>query len=446
MTHSAHLIPSRLKLVVVSDVHLNDHDYDTDEFTENPRRKIFREFLTRLNHEAKSNHQETTLLLNGDVFDITGSWFSSVLPWEHTDEVVEPVLCQTIERIINNNQSIIHELHAFLRHKHNHLHFVIGNHDGMLAHSAAAQQQIKQRICLDDSGILVESLAEKIHFSHSFELLELGFYAEHGHRFDPFNSIPSAFQATQRHAFGDYINILLINRFVEMVSQKLDQAGYSSELIESVRQELRDIEYLRPLSLVPLWVQTIANHYQSHPETMQKLFTGRWHETADSIIRSVLAEILDANTTRPLLEQLHFPRQFMTTLLNWFVHLPAALPIVTFAITSLVKRTHSNKYQLNTARKLVAEKGYRFIAFGHTHHPAVIPMNESAYYFNTGSWKPVMNLYKPDGSKQNELDYLTPNVQFNKIGNSGILVLEKDRQEPNSVTRFYLQTVQSSFL
>ena len=39
----------RLKAFVVSDVHLNNHPYNRQEDLDNPRRRNFRLFLTRLN-------------------------------------------------------------------------------------------------------------------------------------------------------------------------------------------------------------------------------------------------------------------------------------------------------------------------------------------------------------------------------------------------------------
>jgi hypothetical protein len=68
----------------------------------------------------------------------------------------------------------------------------------------------------------------------------------------------------------------------------------------------------------------------------------------------------------------------------------------------------------------------------------VQPLSENAYYFNTGSWKPVINLFKYSKEDLVELEYLNPEVQFNKVERSGILRLEKVNPKSKTPAEFSL--------
>lgn len=422
-----------MKTYIVSDVHLNDHPYDRDKFTENPRRRHFREFLTRLNqtHQPQEVRQchKIILVLNGDIVDFTGSWFGPVLPWDKDQAAVESVLIETLLRIMSNNQAIIQELQNFLSLEHAEIQYVIGNHDGMFQYFEHAQSVFKNYIAQNDPEKF-----NRIHFSTVYTHQDLSLYVEHGHRFDRFNDhCPK-----QPYPFGDYINILLINRFVEKVVTELNNQAYSAEVIAELRDKLHEIEYLRPLSLIPLWIRSTADQYQHHPENAGK------PESIDSILLSVAAEIVDANATRPLVDKLNLPRKFMAGLLNWWIHLPGSLPIVSFLVSHIFRKGHSNQNQYKMALACHTQQGYNFIAYGHTHVPGVSPLSSTAYFFNTGTWKPVINLFKhPDIVEEAHLEYLTPNVRFNKIDNSGILLIEKDFSDPALPPRFSLETIRS---
>jgi UDP-2,3-diacylglucosamine pyrophosphatase LpxH len=418
----------QLKAYVVSDVHLNDHPYDNGEVDENPRRKHFREFLTKLRLSHNDETEQLMVILNGDIMDITGSWFGPLMPWDEDTHQVETTLLETLNRILDNNRSICDELTRLLAFNNVQIFYIIGNHDGMLNLFPRAKNLILERIGPDQKS------HNQILFMNSLESPELGLYVEHGQRFDPFNHT----DAKNRFCLGDYINILLINGFKERVINSLYSNGYSEDVINMLREQLHDIEYLRPLTLVPLWIRTTADQYKHHPENKGK------KESIDSIIISVTAEIFDANTTRPLIEKLNLPRKFMSSLLHWFIHLPGTLPIVTFLIGIIYRRTHNNRYQYSRAQRLHKYRGYRFIAFGHTHGPSVMSLSQDAYYFNTGSWKPVIYLFKHLEFDQTNLEALNPFVKFNKIEHSGILSIEKDLTDPASVPVFSLQTTQSN--
>ncbi|MBX2860522.1 MAG: metallophosphoesterase, partial [Vampirovibrio sp.] len=417
-----------LKAYLVSDVHLNDHPFDHEMFHENPRRRHFRDFLSQLRQDMADPSVQIRLILNGDIIDITGSWFEPFMPWEVEDAKTEEALRELLKRILENNAAIFDEMRQVLATPQGQVNYVIGNHDHMLQLFPAMQDYLREQLCPEHP--------ERLTFCDELIVPELGLYVAHGHNFDPFNRANDHI----KHPLGDYINMLLINRFVEKVVNSLADYGYSSLVIQELRLQLHDIEYLRPLSLIPLWIESVASRYRKHIENKGK------EKPINEIILSVVAEVLDKNTTRPLLEKLNFPREFMTSLVHWWVHLPGSLPIVSFLVSFIARRSHSNKHQLEQAKKLHKEWGYKFIAFGHTHAPSVTPLSESGYYFNTGSWKPVINLFKQLPLEQSNLEYLTPKVQFNKLEYSGVLGFETALDNPSARPRFWLQTIQSGLV
>ncbi len=424
---------SNLKVYIVSDVHLNNDPYDKHSNKENPERKNFQKFLTELNTSFSSDDQ-VILILNGDIFDITGSWYNSVLPWDDDKEKVENILKDLVLEIIENNQLIINELCQLLKHQSSKIVYVIGNHDSLLGEYSGVQELIRDKLL---HGIPQELKIDKqISFVKSFEHPDLGLYVEHGHRFDPFNTSNNVHEP----ALGDVINILIVNRFIKLTVDSLKSHGYSSELISNIKYHLYDIEYLRPLSLLPFWVESIANIFCNHHESKTKL------KSIEVIFRGVILEIYkEPWVTKYLSKKLQLPRFFLKLLINLTVQFPPILPALSFVVSKLLRRTHSNNFQNEIAKSMHEEKGYHMIAFGHTHIPIVTALSPEGYYFNTGSWTPVINLFKYSENKLSHIEYLTAKAEFKKVERSGILKIEKDLSLPNSKPRFSLETMQSGF-
>jgi UDP-2,3-diacylglucosamine pyrophosphatase LpxH len=415
----------RLKAYVVSDVHLNNHPYDPAE-PENPRRKNFRVFLTQVNETLRPT-DKVQLVLNGDILDITGSWFEDVMPWDRDDEEVGHILASLLVSIMENNLATFDEFRRLLRHPNAEIIYIYGNHDGLLQRFPASHEVIRNFLSPHPSE------QARVHFVEFFASEALDLYVAHGHLLDPFNHTDSRTQP----ALGDVVNLLIVNRFVERVLERMKAQGYSESLIRKLHHSLHDIEYLRPLSLVPVWIQNTAHQYHSHPENIGK------GKAIDAIMIESVSEILrDPQMVRLMTRRLRFPKGVWELLVSVTLRIPAILPMISFVASKVVRRGHSNKYQYKAAQRLHNEQGYRLIAFGHTHVPGVLPLSQSAYYFNTGSWKPVINLFKYSKDPV-ELEYLNPDVQFNKVERCGILRIEKTDFSGQTPAEFALQTIQS---
>lgn len=439
-------LPQELMAYIVSDVHLNNHIYDPKKNAENPFRKHFRQFLTKLNDRHNDNGQKLQLILNGDILDIICSWFESVKPWDKNEKQVESALIKVIDQVVDNNADIFDELKRMLDFKNTEIDYVIGNHDNMFAFFPKAQEHLKQRITSD------KAKQDRIHFTSVLKSTDLDLYATHGHQFDSL----SQYDDINRHPFGEYVNILLINSLVGRTTQKLAANGYSPQLVHTVHQQLQDIEYLRPIPLIPLWIQSVAEQYECHPENKGK------KEPIDQIIRSTLQEVFNPKEIQELLDQAKGPAFLFKTMLKLSVRYPKLFSH--FATVGL-KLNHNNphKKQLKGAYEIHRREGYHHIVMGHTHEAEIIPLSAKAYYFNTGSWRPLIQLFKPHHDMKHpaltdlkpstlkeaglkELKELKkPTVCFNKIEHSGVLLFRKDLTKPESKTNFSLKTVETDF-
>lgn len=418
----------RLKAYVVSDVHLNNHPYDQNHETENPRRRNFRLFLNQIN-DAVQPQDKILLILNGDILDITGSWFEDVMPWDADEAQVKAILNRLVVEIMENNLATFDEIRRLLRHPLTEIVYIYGNHDGLLQKFPESNEIIRQFLSPQAGE------QSRVRFMESYASEELDLYIEHGHRLDPFNRAEHA--TIQDPPLGDVINILVVNRFVERAIDRFRNNGYPEDFIRRMHNRLHDIEYLRPLSLVPVWIQTIANQFQNHPENV-----GKQESIKTILIETVKETFHDKLMIRFMRKHLRLPLPMLLLIIKSMLGIPSILPMISFITSKVVRKGHNNKYQYRAAQRIHNEKGYRLIAFGHTHIPGVLPLSKNAYYFNTGSWKPVINLFKYSKDPV-ELEYLNPDVQFNKVERCGILRIEKTDIGGRTPAEFALQTIQS---
>lgn len=423
--HEARPAYDRLKAYVISDVHLNNHPYDRETDPENPRRRNFRMFLTQVNDTLRPT-DKVQLILNGDILDITGSWFEEIMPWDPDPEAIEKIVCELVLQIVENNQAAFDEIRRLLQHPLSEVIYIYGNHDGLLQKYPKSRQALREALTQNPAE------QERFRFAEHFESRELELYVTHGHLLDPFN-----YSFIFDPPMGDVINLLIINRFLDWAVDRLKENGYSEEFTNKVHARLHDLEYLRPLSLIPVWVDSLANEFMNDPENRGK------PKSVKTILIETISEILhEPKMTKLAVERLHMPKAFLSLLVKAMLSIPSILPVISFITSKLVSRSHSNKPQYQAAKKIHREKGYRLIAFGHTHIPTVQPLSQNAYYFNTGSWKPVINLFKQPLDPV-ELEYLNPDVQFNKVERCGILRIEKKDLTGRIPAEFALQTIQS---
>jgi UDP-2,3-diacylglucosamine pyrophosphatase LpxH len=425
--------PQRLLAYVVSDVHMNNHVYDaSDGDGENPARRDFRRFLADLEAEVQPTDR-LLLILNGDIFDLLGSWTGAVQPWDSEPAAVEAALLRVMREIIANNRHIMDAIGQLIRRPQVELIYVIGNHDHLLGAFPSAQELLRDALARDALSE-VEETRGRIQFTGWYESVELGLYVEHGHRFDPFNH--EAYQ--NRPPLGDMIVVLIVNRFAALAAEKLRTNGYSEDLVMEVQSRLQDAEYLRPISLGPYWLQALAGGYREHPENRGKAVS------IPQIIGLVVAEtLLEPEMRRLMAQRFHVPQALLGAALNLLLQHPALLPWLSVMVSGVLRKTESNRFQYQMAQAIRKQSGFHLITFGHTHIPSLIPLSERDFYFNTGCWKPIINLFRPQKSEPDMLEVLLPpTAPFNRIERSGVFRVERDYAHPARPNHFSLMTIQ----
>ena len=415
-----------LKAYIVSDVHLNSHRYGHDALHHQRfGQGNFLSFLRSLTDEMRPE-EHVILVLNGDILDLNESWFAPLVPWDADVAQVEALVLSVLQTIVTNNEAVFHALHHFVMQPNVELVYVFGNHDALLERFPSAQQFLRE--------VLLKGVPEaegRLRFCAVFEHEALSLHVEHGHRLDAYN------QEAGWHdpSLGDVVNVLVVNGFEQRVAAKMQQQGYTDSDVQAVWLHLADIGFLRPLTLFPLWLEMMPTHNMTLDATQ--------HEALKQLIREALYDILqERSTVQYFVEKLHVPAWALKLLAKASLSLPVILPALSYGISKLVHRASSNARQYEAAQKLSA-KGYRLIVFGHTHAPAVESLEQGGYYFNTGSWLPIIRLVSRRLPKTSLRDYLDIGDRFRKMYNCSVLRLEKDLANPQRPAEYYLQTLKT---
>ena len=428
---------NKIVAYIVSDVHLNNRKInigDVNDKEEESERKIFKNFLFKVNLAA-SKYTQVKFILNGDILDLTGSWFFLPVPWDDDVAAVEKCLLKVIDEILSNNYDIFMEFKNFIKNDNTEIIYVIGNHDGLFELFPSAREFLIEKLFENISTN--PSDKGRFKFVTSYEDDALGLYAEHGHRLDPYNFYDSKIKPP----LGDVLDVLIVNKFIETTENRLLVNGYSADIIVSIKNRLHDIKYIRPLILLPLWIETIAKEQQNNKDSVGK------PEPIEQILRTTIIEIIrDKSMAKFIVQKLRVPMfviRLITKLMTTFTQI---LPLISYICTRLVRRTHSNNFQVKVATKLSISKPYKFICFGHTHIPMMKAITPDSYYFNTASWTPVINLFKYNEYELTTEELLNPDEHFRKIERSGIVKIEKDLTIKDAKPVFSIEMRQSGMV
>src|SRR5215469_3848553 len=405
-------------LVIISDLHLTD---GTSGETIRPGAfRAFRETLRELAYDASWRNEKTyspvdgiDLVLLGDILDVVRStrWCAApaeVRPWgDQNDARFSDMVARITEDVIRNNQqslSILRSLHnpeilslppaaenggVMVKPPHRvpvpvRIHYLVGNHDWFFHLKGPAHDVIRKMIVdaigLENSPNLpfphepFESQAiEKVYRDHRV-------FARHGDIFDPTNYEHSR----DASSLGDAIVIELLDKFGVVVRQRL-----GSRLPDACDTGLKEIDNIRPLSIIPIWVDGL----------LDKTCTPALAEEVKKIWNELVHEFLglDFVKARPfgssLLIKLGFkisselPMSGLSDVAAWFSSKFGG------------GRTESF-YPYAMQEKSFVEGWAKFIVYGHTHHYEIVPLQSllegnavtNQIYINSGTWRPVHEL------------------------------------------------------
>lgn len=293
----------------LDDGHINLlEDFDEDE--------KFAEFL---DHYSTGTYYFTDVhvVLNGDIFNLIQMDIDGVFTHLLTEENTE----QMVNEIIEGHPIFFNALKKFLSRPNKKVTYVFGNHDIAMVFPKA-QQAVKTAVDAD------------VEFTHQY--CHYGVWIEHGHRFEPVNTVPRKKLIVPGPNQNPIINLPWASLFCIYLLPKL--------------KEMRPyIDKVRPLSLYIKW--TIIHDFRFFLYLCWTVFA--------YIVRTQF---------RP------FGR------FNKNFHM---------SFSQVLKIAIHPKYEKNAKKVLATRSDVKIVIMGHTHITEWRRFKDGRLYFNTGTWNPV---------------------------------------------------------
>lgn len=265
------------------------------------------------------------------------------------------------------------------------LHYMVGNHDWFYHLPGTKYSALRKKI-VNQMGLANDPNEPFPHDAAESDLLlsvmrRHKVTARHGDLFDPINFGGDR----DLSSLGDCIVIDLLNRFAVEVARDL-----SEDLSATTILGLREIDNVRPLLLIPVWIDGLLERTCEFP-SLRKRVKSVWDRLAE--------EFLDINFVRQhdtwhpfdLVDGLQRTLRFSKRLpVGW------ASSIVTWL--NKVRGVSSESYYHHA----LTEQDFRsrrskYVVYGHSHLAECVPLDASyasgcvlnQEYFNTGTWRRV---------------------------------------------------------
>jgi UDP-2,3-diacylglucosamine pyrophosphatase LpxH len=377
-------------LVFMSDIHLTDgmpEGRPTETIHSGAFRK-FAQYLTDMAQTAKA--KEIQIVLLGDVLDVIRSeyWLrSSIRPWatpgdrDGEGKGLKDYGMSIVDRICQNsvNQESMAYLQKFTEAMAEagvpvEITYIPGNHDWLVNRYPETRRAAATFLGLRDPNQYQKKLFQPDGYWPDYRV-----FARHGDIYDPFN-----FSGTRdASSLGDAIVIDLLNKFPLAVEQAIGSAS-DPGLIAGLRQ----IDNVRPLMDVPLWVQGLCRKARepATAETLKEV----WNDCVDSFLKSKYVKSFDKRFRLDIVDCLQIGLKISTVF--------SLRDIAKCRIRDFFRsgEAYANKaFQEEHMRRNLAE----YVVYGHTHAHQVVPLDlvslsppaESLAktYFNCGTWRRV---------------------------------------------------------
>jgi UDP-2,3-diacylglucosamine pyrophosphatase LpxH len=403
-------------LVIISDLHLNDGT--TGARIHPGAFQLFAERLGDLavNASWRSDGRyrpidRIDLLLLGDVFDLIRSrrWLQSgTRPWEdpHSPQVAETVSA-IADAVLKQNSDALNVLRSLYGQGAIHIppasqsgepvygveghsvavrtFYMVGNHDWPLHLRGTRYDLIRQKVAHQVGLVNAPALPFPHDPNECEELLQVlrrhRVFARHGDVFDPINFS----EERDTSSLGDAIVIDLVNRFAAELEK-----GLKDDLPTAAVHALAEIDHIRPLLLIPVWMDGLLERTNVSP-AVRKHIKRTWDQLADEFLQLSIVRDQDNWSPFDLVDGLERALKFSKRLsIGW-----------TNKIAQWLHRLRGVESDSYFAHALTEEdfrnRRARHIVYGHTHRAENIPLDASyadgyvlnQMYFNSGTWRRV---------------------------------------------------------
>jgi len=425
-------------IVFVSDIHFTDGT--SGETIHAGAFAAFRERLRDMAYDAswRSNCKykpidELHVVLLGDILDVIRStkWLAgSVRPWSSSSdprfasqisEITQAVLEQNHESIVilkslSQGQTITippataegkpalvsrdpkakERVPVGVR-----LHYLVGNHDWFFHLPGPAFNVIRKMIV---TAVGLDNPAEAPFPHDPFESEELkhayrehGVFARHGDIFDPFNYD----QDRDISSLGDAIVVELLNKFPEEVQKR-----FGDELPRDCALGLREIDNVRPLMIVPVWINGLLR--RTCADAMAKKIKSVWDGLVDQFL--ALSFVQQHHSVTQLFDDV--------SKLEWALKFSKGVSLANLSnIVAWCKERLGIRegafYPHAFNEPEFKNRNARYIVYGHTHHHEIVPLDtvetETGFleqiYINSGTWRAVHELSQLHPAQQEFVGY-----------------------------------------
>jgi UDP-2,3-diacylglucosamine pyrophosphatase LpxH len=372
----------QIMLAFISDIHLTDGT--SGETIHSGAFRKFALYLKDMVETAEAKELEIVLL--GDIFDVIRSnyWLrSGIRPWSDVRDKdgegkgVKDYTIQIVNKICRNrvNKESITYLKDFKEQMAKEgvltkITYIIGNHDWLVNRHPEARATIARFLGMENATEYKNNTFPTEGFWEGYRV-----FARHGDIYDPFNFD----EDRNASSLGDAIVIDLVNRFPKEVESAIGRAT-DPNLVS----QLREIDNVRPLIDIPLWVHGACRKAIS-PETGKKV-KEIWNKLVKDFLKIKFVKQHDKPWRMDAVDALQLGLGISTFF--------SIKDIVNFPIRKLYKKSEDyvNKaFHEEHVKRNMAE----FVVYGHTHHHQVVPLDLvpmpgeilQKTYFNTGTWR-----------------------------------------------------------
>ena len=348
-------------LLFISDIHL------TDELSQPPVpwAQTFQRFWSRI--EASKGEQPAHLCIVGDFIDIVRSprWLRGPHRPYHDPS---PGLAAEVEAIVSavllREAAFFGAIRAQVQSGQLIIHYLLGNHDRLMAHAPVARRALWRALTGED---------RPIDFPESIDFEQHKVIAHHGHTGDFI-----CHDAEGGAPVSDIFGIELIVRFPDAVRARID-----FDL-----PHLDDIDDVRPIYAVPSWIRQIS----SGRHGLMKPVSETWTELVSEFLENDHFKEWVRRQRRVMGLSPGAQLQRMLQLSTGRAMATASDKRLTRAF-KMMQHLFDGKFAERAAHRLEDQRGFQYVINGHSHFPSMTPLGnihgKPTVYFNSGTWRTV---------------------------------------------------------
>jgi UDP-2,3-diacylglucosamine pyrophosphatase LpxH len=281
------------------------------------------------------------------------------------------------------------------------LHYQAGNHDWFFHLPGTPFNDIRKKI-VTAAGLNNPADVPFPHDPFESEKLKQAYrehavFARHGDIFDSFNYD----QDRNTSSLGDAIVVELLNKFPDEV-----QKQFGNELPEECTLGLKEIDNVRPLMIVPVWIDGLLR--RTCPDAMAKKIKSVWDGLVDQFL--ALSFVRQHHSVTQLFDDV--------SKLEWVLKFSKGVSLGNLSkivewCKEKLRISEGSFYPHAFTEPEFKNRHARHIVYGHTHHYEIVPLDTvptgtgflEQIYINSGTWRAVHELDQLHPAQQEFVGY-----------------------------------------